>query len=172
MLETQNFASLFYFVRTALAETFGILPSCPDRELISLTSPSTMREMTAVGRSWKGSPWRASTMSECEEMTSLTSAAAPLSDNNTVMVPIRFSIRTSLGSGYYTKRCHAGIVYPNERAKVSFFCVFLQLQKNYCFLLKKRHAKIYKVLCINIVDECMLVSFGAEIGFGLSGTLL
>ena len=69
MLETQNFASLFYFVRTAFAVTFGILPSCPDRELISLRSPSTMRVMTAVGRSWKGSPWRASTMTECEEMT-------------------------------------------------------------------------------------------------------
>ena len=87
------------FVRTAFAVTSGIFPNWPDNELISSTSPSTMREMTATGRSWKGSPCRANTMPECAEMTSFTCAAAALSDNNTVMVPIRFSIRTSLGSG-------------------------------------------------------------------------
>jgi hypothetical protein len=74
-------------------------------------------------------------------MTSFTEAADALSDNNTVMVPIRFSIRTSLGSGYYTSRCHAGIVYPNERAKVSFFSVFLQPQKNLLFSVKIKVCK-------------------------------
>lgn len=119
---------IYNFKITVLADTLSIFPNCPVRVLIRSTSPSTIREMTAVFLSLNGSPCRANTMSEQLEITSFTRGAADVFSKKTVIVPILFSISLSFGSGF--SDClfrHARILSPNERAKIFFFSLLSRI---------------------------------------------
>lgn len=86
-------------VTTALASMLSIRPSFPERALIWLVSPSTMRDITETKLSRNGRPWRARMMSAYWEITAFTCGATARSLTSTVTVPILFSISATFGLG-------------------------------------------------------------------------